>query len=72
MLLDVNAWLGQWPFRALRDNTPQTLLARLDRCGIDAAAVSPIEAVFHRNVQPAVMVHIQCRERATVAGVVQA
>lgn len=53
MIIDVNAWLGSWPFRSLRDNTPEALVARLDRSGIDAAAVSPIEAVFHRNVQPA-------------------
>lgn len=52
MIFDVNAWLGIWPFRALRDNTPQTLIARLDRSGIDGAAVSLIEAIFHRNVQP--------------------
>lgn len=51
MIIDINAWLGVWPFRALRDNTPETLAARLDSCGIQKAAVSPIEAVFHRNVQ---------------------
>lgn len=53
MIIDVNAWLGAWPFRALRDNSPETLVARLDRSGIRQAAVSSIEAVFHRNVQPA-------------------
>ena len=50
---DVNAWIGTWPFRALRDNTPQALLRRLERAGINYAAVSPIEAIFHRHVQPA-------------------
>ncbi|OGG45736.1 MAG: hypothetical protein A3F84_18485 [Candidatus Handelsmanbacteria bacterium RIFCSPLOWO2_12_FULL_64_10] len=53
MLIDVNAWLGVWPFRSLKDNTPEALVARLDRSGIDIAAVSLIEAIFHRNVQPA-------------------
>ncbi|OGG46341.1 MAG: hypothetical protein A3F84_01245 [Candidatus Handelsmanbacteria bacterium RIFCSPLOWO2_12_FULL_64_10] len=53
MIIDVNAWLGGWPFRSLRDNTPEALVARMDRSGIDVAAVSPIEAIFHRNVQPA-------------------
>ncbi|MDA0748555.1 MAG: amidohydrolase family protein [bacterium] len=53
MIIDTNAWLGTWPFRSLRDNTPETLVARLDRSGISKAAVSPIEAIFHRNVQPA-------------------
>ncbi len=53
MIFDVNAWLGNWPFRSLRDNTPEGLLSRLDRDAIDVAAVSQIEAIFHRNVQPA-------------------
>ena len=53
MIFDVNVWLGVWPFRSLRDNTAETLISRLDRAGIDMAAVSQIEAVFHRNTQPA-------------------
>ncbi len=53
MIFDANAWIGVWPFRSLRDNTPEKLLARMDRSGIDLAAVSQIEAVFHRSPQPA-------------------
>ncbi|MCZ6635391.1 MAG: metal-dependent hydrolase, partial [bacterium] len=53
MILDINAWLGTWPFRSLRDNTPKTLVARLDRSGITMAAVSFIEAAFHRHPQSA-------------------
>ncbi len=53
MIIDLNAWLGSWPFRSLRDNTPDSMVARLDRCGIDRAAVSSIEGILHRNVQPA-------------------
>jgi predicted TIM-barrel fold metal-dependent hydrolase len=52
MIFDVNAWLGSWPFRSLRDNTPQQLVARLRKAGVAGAAVSQIEAIFHRNVQP--------------------
>ena len=51
MIFDINAWLGVWPFRSLRDNTPEGLIARMDRAGIDMAAVSQIEAMFHRNTQ---------------------
>ncbi len=51
--VDINAWLGSWPFRGLRDNTPETLIRRLDRAGIGMAAVSRIEAILHRSVQPA-------------------
>ena len=53
MIFDINAWLGSFPFRSLRNNTPETLLERMDRSGIDGAAVSMIDAIFHRNVQPA-------------------
>jgi hypothetical protein len=53
MIFDINAWLGNFPFRTLRDNTPQSLIARMDRSGIDGAAVSLIDAIFHRNVHPA-------------------
>jgi uncharacterized protein len=53
MIFDVNAWLGVWPFRHLNHNAPGTLIAQLDRSGIDRAAVSLCEAVFHRNVAPA-------------------
>ena len=49
---DLNAWVGTWPFRALRDNNPQGLLARLQRAGIERAAVGQIEAAFQRQVQP--------------------
>ena len=50
---DLNAWLGTWPFRQLRDNDPAALIARLERSGIQRAAVSQIEAALHRHVQPA-------------------
>jgi predicted TIM-barrel fold metal-dependent hydrolase len=53
MIFDINAWLGSFPFRSLRDSTPEMLLKRMDRSGIGGAAVSMIDAIFHRNVQPA-------------------
>lgn len=53
LLFDVNAWLGSFAFRTLRDNTPEKLVRRLDREGIQWAGVAAIEAIFHRNVQPA-------------------
>jgi predicted TIM-barrel fold metal-dependent hydrolase len=49
MLIDINAYIGNLPFRTLRDNTPETLVARLDRSGIQMAAVSSIDALFHRH-----------------------
>ena len=52
-IFDVNAWLGSWPFRSLRDNTPAALVARMERDGIDKAAVASIDGIFHRYVQSA-------------------
>jgi hypothetical protein len=49
MLIDINAYVGNFPFRTLRDNTPDKLIARLDRSGIQMAAVSSIDALFHRH-----------------------
>lgn len=51
MIFDLNAWLGNLAFRQLTENTPQGMLARMDRHGIQYAAVSSLEAMLHRNVQ---------------------
>lgn len=51
-LIDLNAWIGSYPFRSVRA-TPDVLLSRMDRSGIGRAAVSSIEALYHRNVAPA-------------------
>ena len=50
--VDLNAWLGSYPFRSV-SSTPESLISRMDDAGISKAAVSSIEAAFHRNVQPA-------------------
>lgn len=48
-LIDANAWLGHYPFRALPDNTPDALLRLMDRHGIDQAAVSSLHSVFYTD-----------------------
>lgn len=53
MLIDVNAYLGPWPFRRLRHNTASALLRLMDRKGIDEAWVSSAAAVLYKNPQPA-------------------
>lgn len=49
MIIDVNAHLGHYPFCRLRHNTPEGLLALMDRNGIDKAVVSSISSVFYRD-----------------------
>jgi len=49
MIIDANAYLGNWPFRRLRHNTAQGLLALMERHKIDKAVVSSINAIFYKN-----------------------
>lgn len=51
MIVDMNAYLGHWPFRRLRHNTADGLLALMDRAGIDKAWVSSASAIFYKNSQ---------------------
>lgn len=49
MIIDVNAHLGHYPFRALRHTTAAELIALMDRNGIARAVVSSLPAVFYRD-----------------------
>lgn len=49
MIVDVNAALGPYPFRALENAAPETLLAAMDRHGIARSLVSSLSAVFYRD-----------------------
>jgi len=51
MIVDVNAYLGHFAFRRLRNNTAASLLALMDSRKIDRAAVSSAAAITYRNVQ---------------------
>ena len=53
MLIDVNAYLGHWPFRKLRHSTASALLRLMDKKGIDEAWVSSASAVLYKNPQTA-------------------
>lgn len=50
MLIDINAFIGHYPFRALRHHSPEALIGLMDRQGIDRAVVSWLPSVFYRNV----------------------
>lgn len=53
MRIDFHTYIGHWPFRQLRGNTPAGLIAYMNRFGIDQAIVSNINGVFYKNTQPA-------------------
>ncbi len=51
MIIDSNAYIGNWPFRKIRYNTAEGLLRLMDREGIDRAMVGSLSSVFYRNAQ---------------------
>lgn len=53
MITDTNASLGNWPFRKMRYNDPDSLAERLGRVGIGRAWVVSLDAVFLRDCHTA-------------------
>ncbi len=53
MIIDCNAFIGQYPFRSLRFGAPGDFVARMDHFGISKSLVTSIHAFFYRNVQEA-------------------
>lgn len=51
MIIDVNAFLGHYPFRSLRFTSAAKMIEHMDTHGIDVAVVSSLHAVFYRDVQ---------------------
>ncbi|MHB1354878.1 MAG: amidohydrolase family protein [Anaerolineae bacterium] len=51
-IIDINAWLGHYHWRQLRHNDAASLVALMDKVGIDNAVVSSIEAIYYNNPQP--------------------
>ena len=51
MIIDVNAYLGQFAFRQLRHNVAASLLELMDAKRIDKAVVSSASAITYRNAQ---------------------
>lgn len=53
MLLDINAYVGQWPFKQLKHNTCGLLLERMNKFGVDVSVISNINGIFYKNTQSA-------------------
>jgi len=53
MRIDFHTYIGHWPFRQLRGNTPAGLVEYMGRFGIDQTVVANINGVFYKNTQPA-------------------
>lgn len=53
MLLDINAYVGHWPFKQLQFNTCGSLLERMNEFGVDVSVISNLNGIFYKNTQPA-------------------
>ena len=49
MRIDVNAFVGAYPFRRVPGTSPEALLAAMDRSGLDEAWVTHLPGVFWRD-----------------------
>lgn len=49
MRIDVNAFVGAYPFRRVPGTSPEALLAAMDRTGLDQAWVTHLPGVFWRD-----------------------
>ncbi len=51
MIIDINAYLGHYPFRQMQARSASQLLELMDRSAIDRALVSSLHSVFYRDAQ---------------------
>lgn len=51
MIIDINSYIGHWPFRQLKNNTAAGLVKLMKESGIDMAAVSSVNAIFYKDTQ---------------------
>ena len=47
--MDVNAFVGSYPFRRVPGTSPEAVLAAMDRVGIDEAWITHLPGVFWRD-----------------------
>ena len=50
MFIDTNAYIGQWPFRALPDASVDALLANYSHYGVERAWTGSFDGLFHKDV----------------------
>ena len=51
MILDMNVYLGRWPFAPLGYETADDLLRLMDRAGVERAAISSLNSVFYYDAE---------------------
>lgn len=53
MLLDINAHVGHWPFKQLKNNTCATLLDTMNRFNVEISVISNLNGIFYKDTQAA-------------------
>jgi len=53
MLLDINAYIGHWPFKQLHYNNCKTLLERMNSFGVNISVITNLNGIFYKNTQSA-------------------
>jgi predicted TIM-barrel fold metal-dependent hydrolase len=53
MWLDINAYVGHWPFKQLHNNTCSKLLERMNQFGVNVSVISNLNGIFYKNTQSA-------------------
>ena len=53
MLIDINAYVGHWPFMQMKYNTCDALGQRMDKFGVDLSVISNLNGIFYKNTQSA-------------------
>ncbi len=51
MLIDISAYVGNWPYRGLRGNNLTELLQRMNKFGVNMAVVSNLNGIFYVDCQ---------------------
>ena len=53
MLVDINAYVGHWPFQQFRITSCEKLLEKMDQYGAGQSVVSHLHGLFYKNAQSA-------------------
>jgi predicted TIM-barrel fold metal-dependent hydrolase len=53
MLIDINAYVGHWPFMQLKYNTCASLVKRMDKFGVELSVISNLNGIFYKNTRSA-------------------
>jgi predicted TIM-barrel fold metal-dependent hydrolase len=51
--IDINAYVGHWPFQQLQYNDCRGMLQQQQKFGVDLSVISNLEGVFYKNTQSA-------------------